>query len=395
MSSLTTLSDVLDLIGALNDKPGEDTARERFRRHLRKRITSTGQVRDFVEECLRNSGPQYNRALQDLVNHIGTLLEFEVTFGRYSGVQREIGFDGLWRSPSGTTIVVETKTTDAYSISTATLLNYMNELVSEKRVDPEEEVLGLYVVGRRDNSCRELENSIIAERNTDTLRIISTDHLLSLAELIADNQMGHDSALTILRPSRPSIDPLIDLMTDVISTTGTHAPTPEMVEQVEEERIAYPQVDEETGDDAAEYYLTSAQQGHSESAEEMVCRLLRENIWAFRENTPLRDRVNPGDWICFYAAGNGVIGHGRVRIPPGEDPETGEKARNMDLSSYPLALDSVQLYPDEPTVIDVDMRKRLDAFEGRDPSTAWGWFVHTLRRISRHDFSLLTGEKNL
>lgn len=43
-------------------------------------------LRDYVEECLRESGDQYNRALQDLANHLGRFLGFEVAFGRYHGV---------------------------------------------------------------------------------------------------------------------------------------------------------------------------------------------------------------------------------------------------------------------------------------------------------------------
>jgi hypothetical protein len=50
--------------------------------------------------------------LQDIINHIGRLLGFEVTFGRYRGVAGANGYDGPWQSPTGKRIVVETKTTD-------------------------------------------------------------------------------------------------------------------------------------------------------------------------------------------------------------------------------------------------------------------------------------------
>ncbi len=80
-----TLTEILDLTGKLDDMPGEDTARARFRRHLAREMSEPGRIRDFVEECLRNAGDQYNRALQDLVNQIGILMEFEVTPGRYQG----------------------------------------------------------------------------------------------------------------------------------------------------------------------------------------------------------------------------------------------------------------------------------------------------------------------
>ena len=89
-----TLNQILALVGKLDDSPGTDTPRERFRHFLKENVNEVGQVRDYIEECLRTSGDQYNRALQDLVNYLGRLLEFEVTFGRYQGVQGQIGFDG-------------------------------------------------------------------------------------------------------------------------------------------------------------------------------------------------------------------------------------------------------------------------------------------------------------
>ena len=106
------ISQILDLVGKLDDSPGDDTPRERFRRFLKDNIVEVGQIRDYVEECLRTKGDQYNRALHDLVNYLGHFLGFEVIFGRYHGVQNKIGFDGLWKSPTQFFIVVEVKTTD-------------------------------------------------------------------------------------------------------------------------------------------------------------------------------------------------------------------------------------------------------------------------------------------
>ncbi len=95
-----TLQQTLALAGKLDDAAGPDTPRERFRQFLRENVTKVGEIRDCIEECLRTSGDQYSRALQDLVNHLGRFLGFKVTFGRYQGVQGQIGFDGLWQSPT-------------------------------------------------------------------------------------------------------------------------------------------------------------------------------------------------------------------------------------------------------------------------------------------------------
>ena len=119
-----TLSQILNLVGKLDDQQGDDISRERFRTFLRDNVKDIGQLRDYIEECLRNSGDQYNRALQDLVNYIGCFLGFKVEYGRYHGVSNAIGFDGLWMSPSQFFITVEVKTTGAYTIQTDTLIGY-------------------------------------------------------------------------------------------------------------------------------------------------------------------------------------------------------------------------------------------------------------------------------
>lgn len=72
-----TLNQILALVGKLDDSQGDDTPRERFRRFLKDNTNEVGQVRDYIEECLRTSGDQYNRALQDLVNYLGHFLEFD------------------------------------------------------------------------------------------------------------------------------------------------------------------------------------------------------------------------------------------------------------------------------------------------------------------------------
>jgi len=68
-----TLSQILALVGELDDSPGNETPRDRFRRFLKDNAKDVGQLRDYVQECLSNSGTQYNRALQDLASLFSAL----------------------------------------------------------------------------------------------------------------------------------------------------------------------------------------------------------------------------------------------------------------------------------------------------------------------------------
>jgi hypothetical protein len=71
-----------------------------------------------------------------------------------------------------------------------------------------------------------------------------------------------------------------------------------------------------------------------------------------------------------------------------------ELVRKMN-ARFPLAfrLNEVRVYTSNPIVIDVELRAKLEAFVGRDPSRGWSWFVVATHRISRHDFELLTRNK--
>ncbi len=179
------LTKLLKWMGTLDDSPGEDTARERFRNHLKEDVKEVSQIRGYIVECLENSGIQYSRALQDLVNHLGHFLGFKVTYGRYQGVQGQNGFDGHWISTAEDLhIVVEVKTSEVHTISISKLVGYVDRLISsEKKIPSWENALGLFVVGRRDPDIRQIENSIVAEKRTHQLRSIFVESVLRLAEI--------------------------------------------------------------------------------------------------------------------------------------------------------------------------------------------------------------------
>lgn len=374
----TPLTEILDLVGPLDDSPGEHTSRERFRRHLTRSLEQVGHIRDYVDECLRTSGPQYSRALQDLVNHVGTFLGFEVTFGRYQGAVGHPGYDGHWTSPTGLHLVVEVKTTEVYSVKTKTLVAYVEELISEGTIPSWENALGLYVIGRPDPETSQLEHSIVAQRKTDQLRIISVDSLLSLGEMMKQYGVSHDDTLAVLQPSGPMIDPIVELMADLIGQQVLQPPTEVSVLEVEvpaEGEVAY--------------WLSPVKSHPEETAEECIEKLVgQERIYAFGDRTPGRKRIKPGDCICFYATQNGVVAHATVASLPQRQPHP--KVVQPDRYPWVFRLDSEHLYLTHPTVIDAPLRQHLDAFKDRDPNQPWAWFVQWTKQISRHDFDILT-----
>jgi hypothetical protein len=374
----TSVTEILDLVGPLDDTLGEQSPRERFRRHLSRSIQQVGQIRDYVDECLRTPGPQYHRALQDLVNHVGHFLGFEVSFGRYQGAVGHPGFDGHWTSPTGIHVVVEVKTTEVYSVKTVTLVGYVEELICEGIIPNWEKALGLYVIGRPDPDIRQLQDSITAQKRTDQLRIISVDSLLSLAEIMEQYGVTHDDALSVLQPSGPMIDPVIELMADLVGQRAEATPA-----RVRELPSHYDEQAEVT------HWLTPVKSHPDETAEECIAKLVgRERIYAFGDRTPGRKRIKLGDYLCFYATQNGVVAHARVASLPERRPHP--KVVQPDKYPWVFRLESEKLYLSDPIVIDSALRQHLDAFEGRDPDQPWAWFVQWTKEITKHDFDILT-----
>jgi hypothetical protein len=211
------LSTLVELVGTLDDSPDANSAASRFRHYLRDNIRSVSDVRAYTEVALTTKGDQYNKALQDIINHIGRLLGFEVTFGRYRGVRGQSGYDGFWHSSSGRSVVVEAKTTDTYTVKTATLLGYINGLVSEGKLSKPEQALGLYIYGRFDSGATQLENAIIAEGRQEQLRVASVETLLHLLELTQEYEVEHQTIFQLLLPSPVRVDTVVNLIFDVVS----------------------------------------------------------------------------------------------------------------------------------------------------------------------------------
>lgn len=129
------------------------------------------------EQCLIQSFQDSGLALQDIVNEIGVRLGATATHGRYRGTKKHTGFDGLWKFPSGQSIVIEVKTTDAYRIDLNTIAEYRRKPIVEEKVTGTSSSI-LLVVGRQDTG--DLEAQIRGSRHAWDIRIISVDALVRL-----------------------------------------------------------------------------------------------------------------------------------------------------------------------------------------------------------------------
>lgn len=131
----------------------------------------------YAEQCLTDGFDGSGFALQDIVNEVGARLGANPTPGRYRGTAKHTGLDGLWKFPNGHSIVIEVKTTDAYSINLNTIADYRRTLVADGSIAEDTSSI-LLIVGRQETG--NLEAQIRGSRFAWNIRVISVDALLRL-----------------------------------------------------------------------------------------------------------------------------------------------------------------------------------------------------------------------
>ncbi len=109
-------------------------------------------------------------------------------------------------------------------------------------------------------------------------------------------------------------------------------------------------------------------------------------------STPNRKSMGERDHVCFYATSVGVVAWGRLASLPDElvTAEEWPEPTPMEGEVFKVPLEDVH-WLERALTIDDDVRRRLDAFADKKQSPNWAWFVQTTRRLSEHDFLLLTG----
>lgn len=207
-----SVEQVVSTAGDGNLRDGSACSRE-LRQYLGE--VSAQKISAYVEHCLSPGFKASGLVLQDLVNELGRRLDYSVQNGRYQGVSGGIGFDGLWNSPEGHTIVVEVKTTDAYRVSLDTIAGYRTKLHQAAHIPGTSSIL--IVVGRQDTG--ELEAQVRGSRHAWDVRLISAEALIKLVQLKEDSD-GVETGRKIRSLLEPVEYTRLDRMVDVMFTTA-------------------------------------------------------------------------------------------------------------------------------------------------------------------------------
>ena len=217
MSALQILTIAGD--GALKDNSDSSYELREFLSYV-----SIDALEKYACECLNEKFSDGGFFLQDIVNELGRRLEHNVEPGLYRGVKGKIGFDGLWDSPEKHCLLVEVKSSTAYSIDLDRIAFYRSSLIDNGKIDKLSSVL--IVVGSEDTSG--LEAQIRGSRYAWDMRIISLEGLIKLVKIkdSTEEEITGKKIRSLLIPIEyTKLDGIIDVMftttTDIEETINT------------------------------------------------------------------------------------------------------------------------------------------------------------------------------
>jgi hypothetical protein len=360
-----SLAELLPLVGRLDDSPGFDTPRERFRRFLLDRATHLPTIHALIEECQRSVGEQHHRVLQDLVVAAGRVLQFAITFGMYEGSPDDLNARGRWRSAGLLDVVLQIETDH----TTAALEPLARAVAtSQAALEAGETAIGLCVVARQSTSRGKLAK-LIADGEFPDIRVVSVKSLMSLAAHVAADRMSHAEIVELLRTSS-ALDFMIELM-----TRQTPGPATRDADTTERSR---------SGDDNSRpaFWVAVISGDTTATPDQWLSSVIAERhvlpVW---DGDQGHSRGSTGDWVCFFLAGKGIVGHAQMAYVAQDGASMvrhGEKFGQV----YQLA--HVTLY--ERPIVQALRAGRPFAL----PSSAPPFAASSLAPIARQDFLALT-----
>jgi hypothetical protein len=208
---MMNLETIVKMAGDGQLKDGSETSAE-FRKFLTE--VDSKKLAEYATYCTDHAFTNSGQVLQDVVNEIGRRLGFTAENGRYQGVRNDIGYDGIWSAGSDS-LVIEVKTTNAYTIKLDVIAAYRDRLAEVGKVLHDSPIL--IVIGR--DETESLEAQVRGSRHAWAMRIIGIEALIRLMEvnLSTSSKEVTEKIHTILKPIEYT---RIDKIVDVIFTAS-------------------------------------------------------------------------------------------------------------------------------------------------------------------------------
>jgi hypothetical protein len=360
-----TLDQLLTIIGRLDDSPGFDTPRDRFRRLLLERMTRLESARLVIQECRERSGEQSHRALQDAVVLCGRFLGFETSYGRYQHDPGATPLHGIWRSRRRLNVTLCLCTDQTTDVDVDT----MSQAIAAS--DGDYPHLGLLVVTPLYAAKDRLKDALGAGKHPN-IRLISLAGLLRFCAMVVDGRLAHEDVLQVLNPA-VTLDARVDLLSRV---AGAAAPI--TVREPAPERS--PSALAETVRHEPRYWVNVMRPEPLTPTERIVSSLIAtRQILGINPAPGLDDRVRPGDAICVFVAGRGIVAHALIA---GILTDGSRMIRDSKRFTHVLRLTDVTVY-DTPVVPHQELARKLDLALSADEAAV-------TTPISRREFESFT-----
>ena len=342
-----TLNELLTLLGRLDDAPGFDTPRERFRRFLIDHITDIQTARPLIEECQRSVGEQHHRALQDLVVLLGRFMRFETTFGTYERLPGGVKLDGQWRSRGRLDVALEIRTEQTTDSTLESLARSVSAVAAATQADVEARI-GLCVVGRHYVGRGRLEQAASTAKQAD-LRVVSVQSLLSLAHKFSADRLSHGEVVKLLRSGFA-----LDFVIDLLDRPGDALRPREVVPAAPPQPAASVALPAPSVAPAVppprsepEFWVATIAPNDMSSPEQLLASVIVERrVLGICHEGVLHDDGAPGDWVCFFVPARGIVGHAQLASVVDDGVPV---IRNADRFSRIYRLADVEVY-EEPIV---------------------------------------------
>jgi hypothetical protein len=357
-----TVDQILTLAGRLDDAPGYDTPRERFRRFLLDYVHEWPVARALIEQCQFSPDEQHRYALHELVVLLGQSLGFRTALS-----------PAAWHARGRLNLILDIKSNPS---APADLESLTAAVASAARAldAPAARTSGLCVLSPLYLYRDKVEES--AARATVPVAVVALRSLVALADMVDAGRVDRQDVARIFE-SNLSIDFMVDLLgqpaaspPDARVEAGAPSPEPDPL-------ALAPQVD----DDEAQFWLAPVVPDYATRPEEFLERVVAKRLtFGVADMTASGRAVQPGDRICFYVSSSGVVGHARVASLAGGSGGLRDAHRFRQI----LHLQGLELFLSAPVPADAETQLRL-----RTAQLSHG-HRQTLVRISRESFRAMT-----
>jgi hypothetical protein len=356
---------ILALAGRLEDAPGFDAPRQRFRRFLLDHITDLDALRTLITSCQHVPGEQHHRAMRDLMVVLGRFLGFDSAFGAYQPSPDGLRDDGRWRSPAHLQVVLDVRF-DQAETGGDTL---WRAAAARAAVPGADRHCVLVITMPLFAASRGVVESAVASARLEIpIAIAAPGTLLALADKVAGGRVSHADVIRLLETRMP-----LDFVIDLLDRGEGQSPR---AEAAPGGLMPPPAVE------APACWLATVA-GDLDAAPEEFLRLVvgGRHIFGVPETGAPAPVARPGDAICFHIPGRGVVGHARVLALAHGHPAIRAAHRFRQL----LQLEEPRLHLETPLPLDPDTQLRLRTMSSRTSRQA-----PTLMKITAESYATLT-----